>query len=485
MSQKDYSNQRPVINTAPNLKNPGPFLARVINNIDADFQGAIRVQIIHEGSTGNESEGELVTAYYLSHYWGGTAQKFNGQSNDFVDTQKSWGMWVPTPEIGSIVVVIYIEGNSGNAYWLGGVIQSQVDRHKNFGVPDSAATTYNTKDQSQRLPVAEWNANTTELGPPATALKKPVNPIADVFDKQGLLKDDIRGITSSSARRETPSKIFGFNTPGPIDYSSPQKDVGTPGEQQTAFVHKLGGSAFVMDDGDDQFFRKTSAGEGPPDYVEGLSGGGKSNIPHNELVRIRTRTGHQILLHNSEDLIYIGNAKGTTWIELTSNGKIDIYAEDSISIHTKNDLNIRADRDLNLEAGRNVNIKANGTLHAETGTGNLELQSGADTLITSKKTSHINSVTQHVETAGKIYMNDPGNIAMKAIKLSTYFNPTEKEGTSIESILLRVPTHEPWPLHENLNPADFIPGKTDIKTGTAATPPGKWTLYTAPTDTFK
>ncbi|MFM6199336.1 MAG: hypothetical protein ACKPE1_09375, partial [Dolichospermum sp.] len=54
----------------------------------------------------------------------------------------------------------------------------------------------------------------------------------------------------------------------------------------------------------------------------------------NELVRIRTRTGHQILLHNSADLIYIANAKGTAWVELTSNGKIDIFAQDSVSIHT-------------------------------------------------------------------------------------------------------------------------------------------------------
>jgi putative chitinase len=82
----------------------------------------------------------------------------------------------------------------------------------------------------------------------------------------------------------------------------------------------------------------------------------------NELVRIRTRTGHQILLHNSQDLIYIANSKGTAWIEMTSRGKIDIYAKDSVSIHTETDFNFRADRDINLEAGRNVNIKAIGNM---------------------------------------------------------------------------------------------------------------------------
>jgi hypothetical protein len=481
----NLSDQRQVVKTSPLIKNnPGPFLARVVINHDPNYDGTIRVQILHEGSTGTQSAGELVTCYYMSHYWSGTPKTFNGNANTFQDTQKSWGAWIPTPEIGSIVIVIYIEGNSGKAYWLGGVIHSNYDQNKNFAVPDKAATTYNIKDNGKRLPVAEWNENATEVGPPDTEKLKPVDPISTVFENQGLLEDDIRGITTSSARRESPSNVFGFNTPGPIDYTSPKKDIGTPDDTALAFVHRLGGSSFVMDDGDKKYFRKMPASNGPPEYVKGIDGGGDNKIPHNDLVRIRTRTGHQILLHNSEDLIYIGNAKGTTWIELTSNGKIDIFAEDSISIHTKNDLNIRADRDLNLEAGRNVNIKSIKNTHIES-TVNTEIYSKVDTIITSEKLSHINSGTEHRETAGKIYMNSKKNIAVKTKGLATHFNPTDIDGKSIESILLRVPTHEPWPLHENLDPLAFVPSKTDIKTGTAATPAGKWKLYTAPDDTFK
>jgi hypothetical protein len=115
-----------------------------------------------------------------------------------------------------------------------------------------------------------------------------------------------------------------------------------------------------MDDGDDKFLRKTTASEGPPEYANAEAGetDGNPTLPQNELVRIKTRTGHQILLHNTEDLIYISNARGTAWIELTSDGKIDIHANDSISIHTEADLNFVAERDINLEAGRNVNVKA-------------------------------------------------------------------------------------------------------------------------------
>ena len=458
-------------------KNPGPFKGIVVNNFDADYTNRLRVQILHEGFTGEVTLGETVNCEFMSPYWSNTGARFNGPSNTYDDGQKAWGMWVPTPEIGSTVIVLYLEGNSGNAVWIG----SLPDREKNFMVPGIASTNFNAQEEGDRLPVIEPNQNAKDSdGTPVTKLLKAVHPLANVFKTQGLLKDDIRGGTTSSARRETPSKVFGISTPGPIDQNAPKKSIGTTDEQVEMPVSKLGGSTFVMDDGDPKYIRSTTAGEGPPAYV---TEGGNEKIPHNELVRIRTRTGHQILLHNSEDLIYIGNAKGTTWIELTSNGKIDIFAEDSISIHTKNDLNILADRDINLEAKRNINIKAGVKTHVESGT-DTEVVSGTDTKITSGKISHINSGTQHRETAGKIYMNDP-NIAVKAIKLTTFLNPAEKEGTTIESISKRVPTHEPYPHHENLNPADFLPAKTDRQTGTAINPPGKWQLPTIGVDTFK
>ena len=47
-----------------------------------------------------------------------------------------------------------------------------------------------------------------------------------------------------------------------------------------------------------------------------------------------------------EDLIYIAHGSGDSWIEMTANGKIDVYAKDSVSIHTENDFNFKAGRDI-------------------------------------------------------------------------------------------------------------------------------------------
>ncbi len=477
MGYEDMLNRRPKEGTKETVNLFGPFRALVVQNVDPDYMNAIRVQIMRDGSNGEIEMGEIIPARYISAYWGTTGVKFNGNSDTFQDTQTAWGMWAPTPEIGTQVIVIYVEGSADLAFWIGGF----PDSDKNFMVPGAPATEYNKDEPGTRLPVAEFNNNTSDVSGVKSAIPKPKHLLAKVFETQGLLKDDTRGLTTSGARRESPSKVFGISTSGPVDFTAPKKNIGTVNNAREIPIARLGGSTFVMDDGDPKYVRQTLASEGPPVYVKADSGSGEPSVLHNELIRLRTRTGHQILLHNSEDLIYIGNAKGTTWIELTSNGKIDIFAEDSISVHTKADLNFRADRDINLEAVRNVNIKGN-KVHVE-GTGGVELLSNSDTKITSLGNLYLKTTGNHIEKAAKIFMNTVEAVAATPLKM--FQNPTEESGKTIESIMLRVPTHEPYPHHENLNPAAFMSSKTDRESGSTAPVPDKWKQYTTPTDTFK
>jgi hypothetical protein len=439
------------------IPQPGPFLATVVSHLDPNYMGALEVEILAPvGSDG--SEGTLHQVKYMSPFAGQTNVDFINDNNDYNGTQKSYGMWMVPPDVGTTVMVVFINGDPRKGYWMGCV----PDQLQNFMVPGLAATKFNVegspadKDGREgRTPTAEYNKKVNPAATPdATKITKPKHPFASVLENQGLLLDDTRGITTSSARREVPSMVFGISTPGPIDKQpgAQKGDVGKKEHKITgAFVSRLGGTTFVMDDGDDKYLRKTPAGEGPPEYAAAGQGetDGDPTIPHNELVRIRTRTGHQILLHNSEDLIYIGNAKGTTWIELSSNGKIDIYAKDSISVHSENDINFTADRDINLTAGRNVNINAT-----------------EETRITSGTNSYINSGEQHVETAPTaIHMNGP--TATKAPKSA------------------RIPTAEPWAGHENLDPLSHTPDKTEAVLEPELIEPEYFKRYTTSTDTFE
>jgi hypothetical protein len=526
--------------TSQPLPLPGPFLATVVSNIDPTYMGTLEVEILRPvGASG--AEGQLHQVAYMSPFYGSTSSKYLGADpDDYNNTQKSYGMWMMPPDVGVTVVVIFIDGDPKRGYWIGCI----PDENMNFMVPGIAATQrvtedvdFDKKDRYGRVPVAEYNKITPGNVSPAdpTQNLKPRHPLAQVLVDQGLIFDDTRGITTSSARREAPSMVFGISTPGPLDKQDGAK-TGPLGKLEheipNAPVSRLGGTTFVMDDGDDKFLRKTTSSDGPPEYasVENGETDGDVTLPHNELFRIRTRTGHQILFHNTEDLIYITNARGTSWIELTSDGKIDIYAKDSISVHTENDLNFYANRDINMEAGRNFNLKVAERHQTEVGTDKIlivdennfikiagthdETITGA-TKITVEATLDISVTdTTQLTSGGDLNINTGGNNSIKGSNtaidggninfnsgnasgtpeadvatapdpLETIDNPTEVEGETITSIMVRIPTTEPYPHHENLDGTMFKPDATDRENATAIGVPDAWQVYSTNTDTFK
>jgi putative chitinase len=489
------------------LPSPGPFLAEVTNHLDPTYMGCLEVALLKGTPNSTKEQGETYLVKYLSPFAGTTSIRYEGtNSSDFNDVQKSYGMWMVPPDVGAKVMVIFIDGDPNQGYYFG-CVQDIFQNHMTPGI--AASRQVSMTDEQRRkygtdyLPVAEFHNASQKLDRPTPErYAKPIHPFADRLLQQGLLLDTTRGVTSSSARREVPSGVFGISTPGPLDDSPGAKrgKIGYEGNTQ-APVSRLGGTTFVMDDGD----------------VNG----------QNELVRIRTRTGHQILMHNSQDLIYIGNSKGTAWIELTSNGKIDIFAQDSVSIHTEQDFNFRADRDINFEAGRNIHIRAGKNMETNvTGYNYLTVDQDQRISVRGKHDETIgdtakitvgnnfnlgvtNNIVQsagagfdvgsesHIKmgTAGPWHMGANGAVTVSGSRIDLngpsaaapasadsaevppdlplftlpnraasagWANGTFFKAPDIKSIMQRVPTHEPWPQHENVNPVKFAPAATDV-----------------------
>lgn len=375
----------------------GPYLAKVVGHLDKTFMGSLKVQLLRTSSSGDDDsrEGQIKIVSYASPFYGVTPLYSAGDADNYQNTQQSYGFWAVPPDVGTLVLVSFVEGLDDFGFWFACVS----DDFMNFMVPDGRAATSNTSSSTpqylkgKKLPVGEYNKNKVDSQGQnqPTYYPRPINSdFVRQLEQQGLLDDDIRGVTSSSARRETPSSVFGMNTPGPLDKrpGAPQILKGTQESQATMFSSRLGGHSIVMDDGDDKILRKGPASSNPAEYANKDSNerGGDPTLPANELFRIRTRTGHQILLHNTEDLIYISNSKGTSWIELTANGKIDIYAQDSISIHSQEDINFTADRDINFTAYEDINLIAGKEFKMDTGdsmsltTGNFFSLNAADSI---------------------------------------------------------------------------------------------------------
>ena len=555
MAQSKRTNLKKLTNIGP-----GPFEAIVVSNLDTTYMGTLKVDILKNNASGSlpEKLGTSIEVRYLSPFYGVTNPAHTTNNDGYAATQKSYGMWFVPPDVGARVLVTFAEGDIANGFWIGCV----QDKFMNFMVPDGRAsttlTTPQTPDNVQglKIPVGEYNKKTEKgNGRDPTRYNKPYNKdFTQSLEIQGLIRDENRGTTSSSARREVPSSVFGISTPGPIDkrQGAPKGLVGEAGLKHSKFVNRLGGSSFVMDDGDDTLLRVTHPSAGPPTYANVEAGQlfGQSTIPHNEVMRFRTRTGHQILMHNSEDLIYIGNSRGTAWVELTSDGKIDVYGLDSISIHSDADINLTADRDVNIEGGRNVNMRASGrydnfatggevkiesqsntTLRAETNmfvdvaqdqdikiggiqktlvTGDIHhhtnanlyiladveghIKAGTNMLINSTETLNLVGKASYLtSTDGAININATGgNVevdgatdvnlnsttssagtaatdatdATDAIPLPKWTVPKTSPGTLVPSdvstFVKRMPSHEPYAHHENLDPVMVKSERTSI-----------------------
>ena len=494
------------VDNGRDLGKPGPYLGRVIEHVDPTYRGGLRVELLKLTEAGNVGEtlGQTVQAYYASPFYGmANSVRGPGQNDTWDDTQKSYGFWMVPPDPGTLVLVTFVEGRRDHAYWFACV----PERGMTFNIPNTDASTEVKSGiipgGGPRLPTGEYNKHITEAtSQNIRKYKKPVHDeYVELLIEQGLVEDDIRGISSTSAQRDLPSAVFGFSSPGPLDKrgGKPKGKVGIKEKKVEMHTSRLGSSSIFIDDGDDKLLRAGKAADTPYEYLDAPAG--DVTVPHNEMIRLKTRTGAQILMHTSEDLIYINNSRGTAWLEMTSNGKIDIYADDSISIHSEQDLNIVADRDVNIEAGRSININAvenqyntvgknmenrvgetfkasaaknvelyagenlnlygTGGMEGISGSGDMKLQVGGNMEILVGSTTKITSggnfealtSGNHIETATEIHMNGPEASAASAATQATV--------AVSAAFPQRVPQHEPWKGHENWNPLAVTPDKTE------------------------
>ena len=365
MSTKDYFKGHASTSKAPGtIKDwaggePGPFIAIVKNNVDPLRMGRLQVNIPALSKTADPISGNLFTCEYLSPFYGAKDVKYNVPgSTKYEHSQHSYGFWAVPPDIGTRVLVIFAEGKLEQAFWIG-CLQDPVTNHMVPGIAASEKTwdkdsggpagqfssgtdkqkTYGTKN----VPAGEVNRQNPGSNP---ALKydtfnKPIHPLADILAQQGLSPDEVRGTTTSSARRETPSSVFGISTPGPKDTKSTKQFVGTKDVRAQDYVTRKIGHTLVMDDGD----------------VDG----------NNQLTRLRTASGHQLLMHDTEGVVYLANGSGKAFIEMEKNGKINIYSDRGIAIRAEGDFNLHSDKNINFHAKEKINFTAeeNVVLNAE------------------------------------------------------------------------------------------------------------------------
>jgi len=441
----------------------GVFIAEVRNNVDTTRTGRLQVWIEEFSAVDKNDPASWITVQYMSPFYGTT--QHSGTSvgtGSYVGNRHSYGFWFTPPDIGTKVLVCFASGDANKGFYLGCIPQSGLTHM----VP-AMGSTKNLKRQSpaqdqlfadiDQLPVTEINDLDPAIDehPRFFAEDKPVHSyLAAVLHQQGLVRDTVRGTIGSSSQRESPSRVFGVSSPGRPIYEGGLTDddvrekVSSGAVQAHEFkvVGRRHGHSFVLDDGD-------------------LDG-------NDQLVRIRTSKGHQILLSDDGDSMHFIHANGHTWFELGKEGTIDFFSTNSVNIRSQGEINLHADKDVNIHAKKKINMVAEEEIQVESdgpmnfvaqksftaqSKSKMTLMTSSNLAVKANSTMALSADGVTSITGSKVNLNSGGAASVSAPKklkradhADTIYNPAkgwESKPTQFKSVTTRAPTHEPYEEH--------------------------------------
>jgi hypothetical protein len=285
-----------------------------------------------------------------------------------------YGFWA-IPEIGANVLVTCINGDPRRRVWMGCVYD-----HQEIGGVLTGSYDWNSGGPDGPL---------TSSGPGYEGERNPIQPTYDNLAK--AFQDDktssewkTRGGDYSGTKNV---EIDSFGTYGEIS-----------GAEEDSWVkEKLGSMGY-----DWSGFK--SLGAYLASRIVGFCSPGLHSIvfddrAFNSRIKLRTTAGHQIILDDTNERIYVNTYEGKSWIELDVNGNIDVYSDRRISMRAKKDINFSTDETFRVKAKKGIHMYA----------GDTEGQAPLDSIPDDGQIRFQSSNDMHLFTEGDFYQKINGN----------------------------------------------------------------------------
>jgi hypothetical protein len=147
--------------------------------------------------------------------------------------------------------------------------------------------------------------------------------------------------------------------------------------------------------------------------------------PANGRIRLKTAAGHQVILDDANERIYVSTACGNSWLELDQDGRVHLYGAGSVSMSTGGDFNITAKGSINMSAGGAVN-----------------LQAGAAMMLSACSSMNISGIGVNLESSGAFNILASGDLLQTASNI--HLNGPTAGGATCATAPTTIPAHEPW-----------------------------------------
>lgn len=382
-----------------NPKFTGLTVGTVVDTDDPQQTGRLKILVPSYGDRPNVKKEDLPWARYVSPLGGITSGIARGPEQDEGQGAVAYGFW-NIPKVGAAVIVSCIDGSPAARLWIGCLHTERLNNtlpHGRFMQQDDGELSGPLDSTEQpieplysnmtnafggRLNNYEWRTRGGDYTATATAdnyyrddlfCKVPDAKDQPVKTKDGNTTNIRQGYAQSQINRTTKnydSQVYSWTTPG---------------------FHSIS-----MDD-----------------------------RPENCRMKFRTTAGHQIILDDTNERIYINTPDGNSWVELDQDGNIDVYSSVKVNVRTDGDINLTAAKSIRMYAGEAIHMYT-ANMHIETSE-NYNVLVGTEGKITTGGTLHLTAGGQILGKGTQIHLNGP--------------TPTNADSAKWVN---RIPAHEPW-----------------------------------------
>ena len=428
-------NSKIVNSTTQNLMD-SVTLGIVADTNDPQQMGRIRVVCHRWGDSFDAPIEHIPWAMYATPFGGQVQVGTRGPGIDAVDGGVAYGMWA-IPVVGAQVLVMCIDSDPNQRVYIGSVYDQFTTNTMPHGryMYDDHPNLDNTL-----TPSGPYSSTEKPIEPLSTNLRQAfgnkTNPNYEWRNRGADYQAAALDVANLSATRSSVVDDKDVSYEGWKSTQGYQTDRQDPAAPTTATSRNLSPMVYSF----------TSPG------FHALS---MDDRIENCRVRLRTTAGHQILMDDTNERIYIATARGENWIELDQNGNIDVYTNNKVNISAKKGINLTTDEDIRMYASKSIHMFASEEIRMQAGKDiaiktaeNLRIETGVSFYVTAvdqinaKSGSNMNmssgmninhmASADIVQTATNIHHNGP------AADVATDASPEKAKWTH------RVPQHEPY-----------------------------------------
>lgn len=439
------------------------------------------------GADGNSPD-QWITVSYCSPFAGATpVDAVQKDSQDEGQSQQSYGWWAVPPHPGNEVVVVFANGDPNRGLWVGCLYQQRMN-HMVPAIGASEVYQGPSEAEDQKSPSVEYNKTDATAASADPPIRPRFTALHTGLEAQGLYTDEERGPASTSARRNIPVQTSEGNS-----HSS------ATASHTYGYVTPRGNTIHIDDN------------------------------PDNEFIRLRTRSGAQVLINENIGYIYMISKNGNSWFEISDEGinafttrTFNVRAMQGTNFHTEGNTTINSVGGTNMtgstgsiQVAGDLDIVVPGSFRVSTA-GSIHLNSMGDINLTSAGNSSVlSSGTLALQSSGALGVTSSGQVFLNGSKINQNGGAgpaaTQAEGATapepaqhpdIEvnqgagyppmvttSSAAMLPTHEPWPYHpQGETPPDTIAPNASVSntneldsSGAGASAPGSETADGAAT----